>query len=289
MANVHVGARETLDPAGILVLSVHHPSGTVQRFVPVTDPVTIGRSAGNTLRLDDHMVSRLHARIDREGRAYVLRDCGAKNGTLLNGAAVERQALRSGDEIQIGDTRITVRFDSDEVSVAARPEVFVEGPNEDTGDVADHPNHLASMAELLAGAPDELIVLEDVVGRLVEQFLCDRATVLLVEEDSDRVVVEFSRPPGRGGEASGADPEVVRAALSSERAICLPAPRAPDKIGNPLGASRHLLLLPLVSQGHRIGQMILEREPGRTPFTNSDLLAARVAGAQLALFVRRMI
>jgi len=289
MVNVHAGAHETLDPAGMLVLTVHHPSGAVQRFVPVTDPVTIGRSAGNTLRLDDHMVSRLHARIDREGRSYVLRDCGAKNGTLLNGAPVSRQPLCSGDEILIGDTRIEVRFEGDAGPVAGPPPVLVERKESDPNSSGDRSRGLASLAELLAGAQDELIVVEEVVGRLIEQFACERASILLVEEDSDQVVIEFSRSHGREGKVGGADPELKKAALSSDRAICLPAPGAPGKAGGPPGASRHSLLLPLFSQGHRVGEMILERGQAERPFTESDLLAARIIGAQIALFLRRMV
>jgi pSer/pThr/pTyr-binding forkhead associated (FHA) protein len=75
--------------------------------------LSIGRSAkqGNQLVLEgDGMVSRRHARIEREadGR-YTLYDLGATNGTTVNGRRVDNCTLQDGDEIVIGATRIRFR------------------------------------------------------------------------------------------------------------------------------------------------------------------------------------
>ncbi len=48
-------------------------------------------------------VSRKHATLTREGDAWVVRDLGSKNGTLLNGRAVGQAELESMDEVRIGD------------------------------------------------------------------------------------------------------------------------------------------------------------------------------------------
>jgi len=67
--------------------------------------ITLGRSKGCTLELDDRGVSRTHASIHLgPGEKAVLEDMGSKNGTFLNGKRVEKAVLKDGDEIRIGRT-----------------------------------------------------------------------------------------------------------------------------------------------------------------------------------------
>jgi len=66
---------------------------------------SIGREVGNTVQLGrDNTVSRRHARLLKQGDQWVIRDEGSSNGTWVNGVRVTEQALRPGDEIQIGAT-----------------------------------------------------------------------------------------------------------------------------------------------------------------------------------------
>src|SRR5205823_7014859 len=50
--------------------------------------VSIGRDAGNTIRLNDTEVSRRHAELVQksgdDGKRYLLRDVGSANGTFVN-------------------------------------------------------------------------------------------------------------------------------------------------------------------------------------------------------------
>ncbi len=66
--------------------------------------VYIGRRDTNDLILTDANASRLHAYIAYERHRHVLHDAGSLNGTFLNGEKVEMACLRSGDEIQTGNT-----------------------------------------------------------------------------------------------------------------------------------------------------------------------------------------
>ena len=67
-----------------------------------------GRSSEADLVLADDAVSRKHVRFfGKRGRTW-LRDLGSRNGTLVNGASVERQSLKNEDEIQMGKLRIGV-------------------------------------------------------------------------------------------------------------------------------------------------------------------------------------
>lgn len=60
--------------------------------------------------LEDSTVSRQHARIDRKGGHYVVKDVGSLNGTYVNRSPVNREAvLNDGDEIRIGIFRLVFR------------------------------------------------------------------------------------------------------------------------------------------------------------------------------------
>ena len=65
--------------------------------------VSFGRDAANDVVLNQPAVSRMHARIERQGEGWALLDRGSANGTELNGAPVAGRAqLREGDRIGLG-------------------------------------------------------------------------------------------------------------------------------------------------------------------------------------------
>jgi two-component system NtrC family sensor kinase len=73
--------------------------------------VSIGREAGNVIKLDDDEVSRRHAEIRRVGEAFIVGDLKSSNGTFLNDERVERAELSPGDRIRIG--RSVLQFSPD--------------------------------------------------------------------------------------------------------------------------------------------------------------------------------
>lgn len=66
------------------------------------DDLTIGRSPQCSIFLNDMTVSRMHARLHREGSCFVISDENSFNGVWVNNSNVETKALSSGDFIQIG-------------------------------------------------------------------------------------------------------------------------------------------------------------------------------------------
>jgi pSer/pThr/pTyr-binding forkhead associated (FHA) protein len=71
-------------------------------------PWTVGRSQENDIVVPDPNVSRRHARLSRADNGFVVEDLGSTNGTLLDGAPIDRERIESGDELTFG--QITARF-----------------------------------------------------------------------------------------------------------------------------------------------------------------------------------
>jgi Protein of unknown function (DUF3662)/FHA domain len=71
-------------------------------------PWTVGRSQESDIVINDPNVSRKHARIFRADNGFVVEDLGSTNGTLLDGAPIDRERIEGGDELTFGQS--TARF-----------------------------------------------------------------------------------------------------------------------------------------------------------------------------------
>jgi hypothetical protein len=71
-------------------------------------PWTVGRSPENDIVVPDPNVSRRHARVSRADNGFIVEDLGSTNGTLLDGAPIDRERIESGDELTFGQS--TARF-----------------------------------------------------------------------------------------------------------------------------------------------------------------------------------
>jgi pSer/pThr/pTyr-binding forkhead associated (FHA) protein len=70
--------------------------------------IVIGRGRKADLVLAESTISRAHAALGFDGTGFFVEDLGSTNGTLVNGAPVDRQLLKNDDEIQMGKLRIGV-------------------------------------------------------------------------------------------------------------------------------------------------------------------------------------
>jgi transcriptional regulator with GAF, ATPase, and Fis domain/pSer/pThr/pTyr-binding forkhead associated (FHA) protein len=69
-----------------------------------TNVCTIGRSAENSLQIDDLNSSRHHCELHEGKDGLELIDKDSRNGTFVNGRRVTRKSLQPGDKIEIGTT-----------------------------------------------------------------------------------------------------------------------------------------------------------------------------------------
>ena len=70
------------------------------------DKTTLGRRPYNDIVIDNLAVSGEHALIQMTGNEVFLEDLNSTNGTYLNGKAIKKQQLQSGDGVEIGKYRI---------------------------------------------------------------------------------------------------------------------------------------------------------------------------------------
>lgn len=68
---------------------------------------TLGRLPTCDVTLDDPSVSRRHARIDCGPDGWTVEDLGSTNGIKVNGRRLDRTRLFDGDELQLGNVRLT--------------------------------------------------------------------------------------------------------------------------------------------------------------------------------------
>ncbi len=74
------------------------------------DVLEVGRDEGVAIRIDEPLVSRRHARLERRDGVWTVRDLDSTNFTRVNGQRIRReQELSDGDELQFARARCQFR------------------------------------------------------------------------------------------------------------------------------------------------------------------------------------
>lgn len=95
--------------------------------LPRGEELSVGRSRSSHIVLADAEASRLQATLHWDGTCVWLTERGSRNGTFVRGERVRgRAALRAGDVITIGETRMVVIVERSEPTEEA--ELIVESP-----------------------------------------------------------------------------------------------------------------------------------------------------------------
>ena len=102
-ASLPLGPPATSAGACLILISTAMPASIGKTFRLQPGEHVLGRGSEVSIRIDDHGVSRRHARIihTAEGACHVT-DLGSTNGTYLNGVSISSAELREGDRLQIG-------------------------------------------------------------------------------------------------------------------------------------------------------------------------------------------
>jgi FHA domain len=85
-------------------------SGEAGVLIPLLETNLLGRAADNSIRIDHATVSSHHARIAYRSGRWILEDLGSRNGTRVNGIAVEGpMVITYGDALQFGEVLFVMR------------------------------------------------------------------------------------------------------------------------------------------------------------------------------------
>jgi diguanylate cyclase (GGDEF)-like protein len=92
--------------AGRNACLVHiYPTGPLMgtRYTLGETPIVIGRACDCTIRINDHSVSRRHARIQPGADGYYAVDLQSTNGTYINDVPASMYKLKDGDYLRVGN------------------------------------------------------------------------------------------------------------------------------------------------------------------------------------------
>jgi len=138
--------------ASVSRITVRHPDGE-QQVVPLgAEPVTVGRSTGNTIVIKDAAISRTHLEIVLGNNGlYYARDLGSANGMSVNGHREQHVPLKPGDLIELGAYLLifSVATDSDADPTRMGRETRIEGTGQRRSVVATNgsPNYIAAASD----------------------------------------------------------------------------------------------------------------------------------------------
>jgi len=90
--------------AGEACLVLIYPPGPDmgKRFPLTRNEIVLGRGGDCDIQVDRDSVSRRHARVFRDGEAWMAEDLGSTNGSYVNDVPVQRSVLRDADFLKIG-------------------------------------------------------------------------------------------------------------------------------------------------------------------------------------------
>ena len=267
-------------------------NGPVEWFALSGERVVVGRSRDCDLILPDVLLSRRHAELVRTTEGWLLRDLGSLNGTRLNGARVEADALlRNGDVVVIADWSLAYReteLPSD--PAATRADLRLRDVTElatrsyvETDKVVRQSRILSVLTRAAASVvatPNASDLLDVLLGHVLEAVPASRGSVALFEGDPLGVVVAASLA-AEGSAAWSIDPGVAERALRAPDAFLLPRVETAD------GSVRAVLCAPLWFGGagpnleRSAGCVVLESAPGAAPF-DEDHMKLVTAVANLA-------
>ena len=185
-----------------LIVSI---DGVVIREIELTkERTSIGRRPYNDVVIDNLAVSGEHAALQIAGADYFVEDLNSTNGSYLNGKALKRERLNSGDIVEIGKYKI--KFVGDDPQAQKHEATMIMRPGAmPVAAAAAAPVASASIRVISGAAAGREVVLTKVVTTIGKPGL---AVAAITKRMSGYVVAHVD---GEGktllnGNAIGADP-----------------------------------------------------------------------------------
>lgn len=284
------------------------------RFRLASGRNVIGRHPSCDIVLDAASVSRQHAAIEVAGDRAWIEDLGSRNGTALDGKRVaERQALLDGQQVRIGDQRMTFFSNAPPIvasQVASGTFVVGDVAEDEADSVIFSAVDVPLRPELASGDPAALlraaggldraigasVVLEEVLPRTLDGLFqifpqAERGFMLLVDPQSQRLVVRASKfAPNLEAGSLLLSRSLMDRVIKSRQALLSADTSADSHIDVRDSVAdcgiRSVMCVPFLrADGGVLGVLQLDRGDASTPFqrTDLDLLAGVASQVTLAI------
>lgn len=279
-------------PGGPMHLIITQGPGRGQRLVLGTDSVRLGRDPSCDLVIDDTRASRQHAEIAPAGDgAWILRDHGSRNGTLVNGEVTTRSILEAGDVITIGECSMTVHAVQEHMStfsIKVDPASLQKRLQKEASDTGISKSLQEALFEVgllnqSSSPPEELI--RNVMEVMRSGIHFDSWGWIRWNEDGQREAIgEMGQQPI---DLKQLDPSITLLEAARRRREGLIS----SEVGNAFEASvcvrrkqaLSALALPLLGRDSDTTVLYLERGTGSPPFTEAELNWVASLGVHLAV------
>lgn len=104
-----------------------------RKIFPLPSSVTvIGRRHDCDLWVPLASVSKRHCQLNCSDGVLIIRDLGSRNGTFLNGKAVDEAAIKAGDSIKVGPLVFVFQIDGQPETIVQAGSVAQSLPRQDT-------------------------------------------------------------------------------------------------------------------------------------------------------------
>ena len=277
-----------------------------QSFEVGRDPVYVGRSAHNTIKMSDKAVSRRHLKILMRGNRYFIKDLESENGTFISGKEVIGGVdieVAEGVPIVIGMTVIclgercleNVRpvLDSMELSTNI---------SEESGVFQQHESMTTQkVMELIYKVSDlmkERLSTDEILEKILEyifDFLksIDRGVILLIDERTGEISKVSSKLRDTSEEATVYCQDVVERVIREGRGVVVPdveAEEQDDLIDTvKLSKIESVMCVPLMSGSQIKGAIYVDSLKEPFGFRKEDLSLFTDLGRRAALAVENAL
>jgi len=189
---------------------------TGPRTVEAQPGMTLGRVAGNSLRLDEPTVSSQHGRLELRDGALLYVDT-SRNGTRVDGTQVltrdQSVPLRDGLRLELGHARIDVR------QKAAAPAPAPAQPAAPVKAASPIPAQPARDVDLGPAPDGNRTLVPSAQGSSSQAALEHLGARLILAGEAERRVVAIRRTPFAVGRGEGSDCRLEHGAVSKEHAV----------------------------------------------------------------------
>lgn len=213
---------------------VFEESALSGREIEFDGPIVLGRGSQADYEIDHPSVSRRHARIDKQGRHWVISDLGSSNGTFVDGRRVD-DSVRLRDDREVCFGSLKMRFVADrparnpiveyvDSAIAGLRSVEIDTPDldkEQSAEVLRAVSRRLQVVNEVGAALSQALGEDDLLPLVVDKLFevlpgADRACVLL-REDGEELTPRLSRNRKGENESFGVSRTLVKEVVDKKK------------------------------------------------------------------------